>query len=275
MITPSTSRFDISERVILITGGCGLLGQGYAEIVIEYGGIPILLDVNKRKGKKVAESISGRKRSECLFLECDVTDEEAVIWCKNKVLSRFGRIDVLINNAAIDPKVGQSGVMNSSRLENFSIDQWNLELSVGLTGAMICSKVFGQEMSRDGGVILNISSDLGLISPDQRLYRKEGESEDSQSVKPVTYSVIKHGVIGLTKYLATYWPTKVRSNALCPGGVYAGQSEEFVNKISTLIPLGRMATKEEYKEAVIFLISDASSYMNGAVLNLDGGRSTW
>ena len=128
---------------------------------------------------------------------------------------------------------------------------------------------------KNKGVILNISSDLGIIAPDQRIYQEEGLSENEQPVKPVTYSVIKHGLIGLTKYLATYWLGKVRCNALCPGGVDTGQPEEFVQKLTDLIPLGRMATNDEYKGALIFLVSDASEYMNGAVVTMDGGRTSW
>ena len=162
-------------------------------------------------------------------------------------------------------------------MENFSTDQWNLELSVGLTGSMLCSKIFGYEMSKNGkGVILNISSDLGTIAPDQRIYKKEGLPENEQPVKPVTYSVIKHGLIGLTKYLATYWADKgVRCNALCPGGIYANQSDDFVKRLTDLIPLGRMANIDEYKAAVAFVVSDASSYMTGASIPIDGGRSIW
>ena len=133
-------------------------------------------------------------------------------------------------------------------------------------------------MSKDsnGGVILNIASDLSVISPDQRLYHKNGISQDMQPVKPVTYSVIKAGLIGLTKYLATYWTaSNIRCNALSPGGVYNGQPEEFVKKLSALIPLGRMASADEYRSAVQFLCSDASSYMNGQNIVIDGGRSTW
>ena len=142
---------------------------------------------------------------------------------------------------------------------------------------MLCSKVFGYEMSKNGyGVILNISSDLGIIAPDQRIYKKEGLPENEQPVKPVTYSVIKHGLIGLTKYLAIYWADKgVRCNVLCPGGIYNNQPDEFVKKISHLIPLGRMAHEDEYKATVVFLVSDASSYMTGENLVIDGGRTCW
>ena len=158
-----------------------------------------------------------------------------------------------------------------------SIEQWEKEIGVGLTGAFLCAKVFGSEMAKRGkGVIVNVSSDLGIISPDQRLYWKEGLPDELQEVKPVTYSVIKHGIIGLTKYLATYWAqNNVRCNAIAPGGIYNNHPTEFVEKLSNLIPLGRMATQDEYKSAIQFLVSEASSYMTGAVLVMDGGRSCW
>jgi NAD(P)-dependent dehydrogenase (short-subunit alcohol dehydrogenase family) len=161
-------------------------------------------------------------------------------------------------------------------LENFSREQWDMELSVGLTGAFLCSQIFGEAMATNGkgGVILNIASDLSVFAPDQRLYRKDGLSDDMQPVKPVTYSVIKAGLIGLTRYLATYWADKgVRSNALSPGGVFNNQGEEFVQRLSNLIPMGRMANREEYRGAVQFLCSDASAYLNGQNIVMDGGRS--
>ena len=189
------------------------------------------------------------------------------------------RIDILVNNAAIDPKVeGDHGVLESSRLENFPLEQWNLQVAVGLTGAFLCSQIFGAAIAKHGrgGIILNIASDLSVFSPDQRLYRKDGLADDLQPVKPVTYSVIKAGLLGLTRYLATYWADKgLRCNALSPGGVLNGQGDEFVQRLSLLIPLGRMASKSEYRAAVQFLCSDASSYMNGQNVVMDGGRCVW
>jgi NAD(P)-dependent dehydrogenase (short-subunit alcohol dehydrogenase family) len=167
---------------------------------------------------------------------------------------------------------------HASRLEVFGLDQWNHEIAVGLTGAMLCAQVFGTGMAERGrGVILNIASDLGVIAPDQRLYRKvDAASEADQPVKPVTYSVIKHGLVGLTKYLATYWADKgVRVNALSPGGVYNNQDPGFVARLTNLIPMGRMADAKDYRASVQFLCSDASRYMTGQNIVMDGGRSVW
>jgi len=267
--------FDLTDKVAVITGGAGLLGEKHAETIAEFGGIPILLDIDKKTGLKKAQRISDKYQVHCEYQFCDITDESQILNVRDSLLSKFGQIDILINNAAIDPKVKKQSGENLSRLENFPIVQWNLELGVGLTGAMLCSKIFGYEMSKKGkGIILNISSDLGIIAPDQRIYKKEGLPDDEQPVKPVTYSVIKHGLIGLTKYLASYWGDNgVRVNSISPGGIYTNQNKEFVKKLTDLIPLGRMANEDEYKAAVIFLISDASSYMNGANLIMDGGRS--
>nr|MBC8267402.1 SDR family oxidoreductase [Rhodospirillaceae bacterium] len=193
------------------------------------------------------------------------------------LLEQFGRIDILINNAANNPKMEVQNGDDFSRLENFPTEIWDADLAVGLTGAFLCSRTFGAIMANAGkGVILNVASDLALIAPDQRLYQQEGVSRDMQPVKPVTYSVVKSGLIGLTRYLATYWADKgVRANAIAPGGVFTDQDDAFVERLTHLIPMGRMAHVDEYKAAVAFLISDASSYMTGSVLPIDGGRTCW
>ena len=182
----------------------------------------------------------------------------------------------MINNAALNPKVEGAG-LSATRFENYSLELWERELKVGLSGAFLCSQVFGAHMaSQGGGVIVNIASDLGLIAPDQRIYRRPGLAPHEQPVKPVTYSVVKGGLVMLTKYLATYWADAgVRVNALVPGGVFAGQPEDFVERLTQLIPLGRMARRDEYRAALVFLCSDASSYMTGSNLVIDGGRTCW
>jgi len=270
--------FDLSGKVIIITGGAGFLGQKYAETIASFGGTPIFLDLYQEILDEQAEYLNKIYNTGASGYSTDITQEKQVAETCRKVLNRFGKVDVLINNAANNPKVDASNtVSNTSRLESFPLEIWNQDIAVGLTGSFLCAKYFGQAIIQSGGgSIINISSDLGLIAPDQRLYEKEGVSQNMQAVKPVTYSVIKTGLIGLTRYLATYWADKgVRCNALCPGGVYNGQGEEFLNRISKLIPLGRMANPDELQGAIVFLASDASSYMNGAILVIDGGRSSW
>jgi NAD(P)-dependent dehydrogenase (short-subunit alcohol dehydrogenase family) len=273
----SNNYFSLEKKVIVVTGGVGLMGEKHAEAIMEFGGIPLLLDIDDKKGRIIEDSLNNSFEQNCKFIKCDITKEEQVKEINNWIVSKFNRIDGLINNAAINPKYDSIKSNNKSRLENFDISKWNEDLSVGLTGALICSKVFGYEMSKsNGGVILNISSDLGLIAPDQRIYEKVGIASDEQPVKPVSYSIIKHGLIGLTKYLSTYWNDKgVRCNSLCPGGIYTGQDENFVNNLTKLIPLGRMASKNEYKAVIVFLLSSASNYMTGSHLVIDGGRTAW
>jgi NAD(P)-dependent dehydrogenase (short-subunit alcohol dehydrogenase family) len=271
-------KFDLSGKTALVTGAAGLLGMEHAVALLESGATVVLTDMSSAALAAAMQRLSKIHDSKrILTAAMDVTDPTAIAAVAEMVTGRNLRVDILVNNAAIDPKVtGEHGLVESSRLEHFPLDQWNLQMAVGLTGSFLCSQVFGSGMSRDGkgGVILNIASDLSVFAPDQRLYRVPGLPEDRQPVKPVTYSVIKSGLIGLTRYLATYWTSQgVRCNALSPGGVYNGQGDEFVQRLTSLIPLGRMASKDEYRAAVQFLCSDASSYLNGQNIVMDGGRS--
>lgn len=272
-------KFSLKGRMVIITGGAGLLGVKHGEAIAEAGGIPLVLDIERYKAEEAAQSLNHRYGCNARAYAVDVTDEEGLAKVCDQVKRDLGKPPYgLINNATIDPKFDKSvGKTPKSRLEAFPLEQWKKEIDVGLTGAFLCSKIFGADMAREKkGVIVNISSDLGVIAPDQRIYRKEGLPEGMQNVKPVTYSVIKHGLIGLTKYLATYWARDgVRCNALAPGGVYNDHPEDFVQRLTNLIPLGRMADRDEYKSAIQFLLSDASSYMTGTVLVMDGGRSVW
>ena len=241
--------FSLKDKVVVITGGAGLLGKMHAEAVREAGGKPILTDVIDD--------------GDCHYM--DVTDKNSIEEFVDKFLDR---VDVLINNAALNPKMSTKDETN--KFEDFSLDKWNKSLEVNLTGAFLCSQVFINKMIKDKtkGVVINVASDLGVIAPNQNIY--DGD------VKPVDYSVTKHAIIGLTKYLSTYFGDKnIRVNAISPGGVYTNQSDDFVERLSKLIPMGRMANKDEYKGAIVFLCSDASSYMNGHNLILDGGRTVW
>jgi NAD(P)-dependent dehydrogenase (short-subunit alcohol dehydrogenase family) len=276
-ISDILARFRLDGRVAIITGGAGLLGMQHARAIAEVGGIPVIWDIRPTAVKECAQIIASSFDVDCRGMAVDITDPEAVRDGLEQVLARYGKVNILINNAANDPKVAAELNPGWARLEKFSLDLWQKDLAVGLTGAFLCSKEVGAYLAdHRGGVILNIASDLGLIAPDQRIYQLEGLSADQQPVKPITYSVVKHGIIGLTKYLATYWAEKnVRVNALSPGGVFTNQPEEFLEKLTKLIPWGRMASLDEYQAAVLFLISDASSYMTGNNLTIDGGRTCW
>jgi NAD(P)-dependent dehydrogenase (short-subunit alcohol dehydrogenase family) len=278
-MTNGFEKFNLQGKIALITGAAGLLGIEHAAALLESGAHVVLTDVRVDELDKAVTKLAAHGPRERILTELlDVSSPEAVRLVAESLQTKGKRVDILINNAAIDPKVKGEGMLETSRLEYFPLDQWELQVAVGLTGAFLCSQVFGAAMARDGkgGVILNVASDLSVISPDQRLYRQDGLLDDLQPVKPVTYSVIKAGLIGLTLYMATYWANKgVRCNALSPGGVFNGQGGEFVQRLSSLIPLGRMANKNEYRAAVQFLCSDASSYLNGQNIVMDGGRSIW
>ena len=270
--------FSLEDKVAVITGGGGMLGYQHAAAIASMGGKLALLDIDPKGIYRNAALLRQEFDADVLKVICDVTCLESVEASQRDVLQRFGVVDILLNNAARNPKVENSAEKSFSRLENFPSDQWKLDLDVGLGGAFNCAKVYGGRMADAGirGVIVNVASDLGVIAPDQRLYRVDGRPAHLQPVKPVTYSVVKHGLIGLTKYLATYWCDQgIRCNSLSPGGVYADQSDVFVSKLTQLIPMGRMAHADEYRGAIVFLCSDASSYMNGANLVIDGGRSVW
>ena len=272
------SKFDLSGKIALITGAAGLLGYEHAHALLENGCSIVLSDVNQKKLNEISENFKKEFPNSKIYSEfLDVSDLKSVSKLYEKLKNKKVEIDILINNAAINPLVKNDSLIESSRLESFSNDQWDIEIKVGLTGAFNCSKIFGADMaSRNSGNIVNIASDLGIIAPDQRLYKKNNRAKNMQPVKPVSYSVIKHGLIGLTKYLSTYWSdVGVRCNSLSPGGVKNNQGDEFLGRINNLIPLGRMANKDEYRCAIQFLCSDASSYMNGHNLVIDGGRSVW
>jgi len=258
--------FDLTGKVAVITGGAGLLGRQHAEAIAEFGGTNVILDTNYDEAKWIAVETGG------LAFECDATLQGNINVITDKILDALGHIDILVNNLSCNANVETLGI--SSRLEYYSYLQWIQDIELGLTSAFFCSKIIGGHMAKIGsGVIVNIASDLSVIAPDQRLYRKEGLADDQQPVKPISYSVVKHGIIGMTKYLATYWAGKVRVNALSPGGVYNNQPDDFVKHVSNLIPMGRMAKVSEMQGALVFLCSDASSYITGINLVVDGGRT--
>jgi len=277
MATMKKDLFDITGRVAIITGGTGLLGQQHAEAIAGAGGIPVLADIRLNGVDPESRAWKERFGDLASAVQADITDPESVKKLLAAVLNGYGRVDILINNAANNPKMENKAEVEFSRLEFFPLEQWETDLAVGLKGAFLCSQIIGSEMARrKQGVIVNVASDLAVIAPDQRLYRKDGLPDEKQPVKPVTYSVVKTGLIGLTRYLATYWADSgIRVNAISPGGVYNNQPDDFVERLTKLIPLGRMANVNEYQAAILFLCSDASSYMTGTNLVIDGGRSCW
>lgn len=266
--------FNLDGKVVVITGGAGLLGRQHARAVTAIGGTAVLLDVSESVLNRALEELEETAPGRYAGFAVDITDRGKLEMVLQRILEAQGACDVLINNAANNPKVEDKKVTSDTLLENFPLEIWNDDVRVGLTGAFLCTQVFGAHMAgRKSGNIINISSDLGIIAPDQRIYNPGGSRT---TAKPVSYSVIKHGLIGLTRYVATYWADAgIRCNALAPAGVFTSQDEDFVQRLTSLIPMGRMACADEYQGAIQFLASDASSYMTGQVLVMDGGRSVW
>ncbi len=266
----------LKNKSILITGAAGILGIEHAIALISAGAKVIMTDIDSKKlsiAKSQVVKKTGLKPHTYIM---DITNPKSIRETKSILKEKNIFIFALINNAAIDHKVSKDGKnIITNRIEEFDMNIFQEEVKVGLTGAILCSSIFGPEMAKKkDGVILNIASDLSVISPDQRLYMKKGIPRHKQKVKPVSYSVIKSGLIGLTRYLATYWSQyNVRSNALSFGGVYDNQEERFVKNIEKLIPLGRMAKKDEYRGVIRFLCSDDAKYINGQNIIVDGGRT--
>ena len=267
--------FDLTGKTALITGAGGLLGPKHAEAIIEFGGTVVMTDHHLERVMEKARLLNVKYgQGSAVAYHMDVTDPKSV----SAVVKLIDRIDILINNAAKDPKVKkEAGLTPDSRFETMSTEYWNEGLDAALNGTFYCSQAVANKMLENGGgVILNISSDLGVIAPDQRLYRKEGVSENMQNVKPITYSAAKWAIVGMTKYLGVYFAQKgIRVNCLSPTGVYNNHPEDFVKKLSNIIPMGRMAHIDEYKGAVVFLCSDASSYITGENMVIDGGKTVW
>ena len=268
--------FSLKGRVAIITGGAGLLGVRHGEAIAAAGGIAVLADLRADAAELRAAEIAASTNGTAAGLACDVTRADSIETLLQSVLSRFGRVDILVNNAANNPKVEAPG-QAFSRLENFPGDQWHADLAVGLTGPFLCSKIIGAVLARQKrGVIINISSEYGVIAPDQRLYLKAGLPPEQQPVKPVTYTVVKAGLHGLTIYLATYWAgAGVRVNTITLGGVESGQPAEFLDRAADRIPMGRMARPHDFQGALVYLCSDAAAFVTGANLIVDGGKTVW
>jgi NAD(P)-dependent dehydrogenase (short-subunit alcohol dehydrogenase family) len=268
--------FDLHDRVAVLTGGCGLLGREYAAALAEAGAHVVIADLAEEAALALASELTNNYGVKCTGVGTDVTDKESVGLMVNEAMTSFGRIDILVNNAARNPKFDpQNAVEHHNAFEDYPLELWNQSLAVDLTGAFLCAQAVTKPMLEQGkGVIVNISSTYGLVGPDQRLY--ERDDNEPATYKPVSYSVSKSGILGLTRYLATYWAGKnIRVNSLTPGGVFSGHDPGFSERYSQRTPIGRMARKNEYSAALLFLVSDASSYMTGANLIVDGGWTAW
>lgn len=271
----SQDTFSLAGYPVVITGGAGLLGIQHAISVAEAGGIPIVLDYNESALARARGTLEEHGH-EAYFFTVDTTSDREMQKIAQAVHAQIGPVFGIVNNVAANPTMAPGGEP-SGHLEDFSVAEWEKDHSVALTSTLLTSKHFGSHLvERGAGSIVNIASDLALISPDQRIYKGDSGATKEHSVKPMSYSSVKSAVLGITRYLATYWsPLPIRANALVPGSVKGDQSPELVSNLEQLIPLARLAEPDEYRGAIVFLLSDASRYMNGATLVMDGGRSIW
>ena len=271
--------FNLAGRVAIVTGGAGLLGAQFCRTLAQAGAQVVIADVDRTAAEDLAQVMSDAGHL-AIAVPTDVADPESVQGMLAAALKAFGRLDILVNSAALDPKFDPRHAANKANpsglgaFEDFPLPAWEQALRVNLTGAFLCCQACVQPMLKQGGgVIVNLSSIYGLAGPDQRLYQRPGQPP---RYKPVYYSVTKAGILGLTRYLATYYAGRnIRANALTPGGVFNGHDEAFVQAYSARAVIGRMAEKDEMNGALLFLASDASAYMTGANLVVDGGWTAW
>tara|TARA_B100000989_G_scaffold138130_1_gene102677 strand:+ start:823 stop:1617 length:795 start_codon:yes stop_codon:yes gene_type:complete len=259
----------------LITGSAGLLGRQHAMALLELNYNIVITDIDKAGLEKTFIYLKKLHPTKKIIKSLmDVSSSKSIKKNIKNLRKKKIIINNLINNAAIDSKVSKKNKKKNYKFENFDLNIWNKEIKVGLTGAMLCSKIVGSDMVKNKikGNIVNIASDLSVISPNQNIYKYK----NNKFTKPVTYSVIKHGIVGLTKYLSTYWAqSNIKVNSLSPGSVLNNQPKEFQKRIKKLIPMNRLANNNEYIGAIKFLCCDDSSYMTGQNLVIDGGRSVW
>jgi NAD(P)-dependent dehydrogenase (short-subunit alcohol dehydrogenase family) len=267
--------FSLRGLPVVITGAAGLLGRNHALAVAEAGGIPVLLDINSHGLNEISSELSA-KGHDFLALHADTTNENVLEKISQSVRNSVGPVHGIVNNVAMNPPMGKASSVPGN-LEDLSLERWDLEHTVSLRSAFLMAKYFGAQLVERGrGSIVNVASDLALIAPDQRIYG-EGEAESHpRNRKPMTYSSTKSAMLGISRYLATYWsPLPIRSNALIPGSVLSTQSESLQTGLKQRIPLARLARPDEYKGALIFMLSEASAYMTGATVVVDGGRTAW
>jgi NAD(P)-dependent dehydrogenase (short-subunit alcohol dehydrogenase family) len=267
-------KFKLENRTAIVTGGAGLLGRQFCRSLAQAGANVIIADLFEEPAKQLENSLveEGLKVKAC---QVNVTDEKSVAEMVAFALKTFNSVDVLVSSAAMDPKFDDSQQgQHTNNFEDYPVSAFRDALDVNLTGMFLCAREAVKPMlEQNRGSIINICSTYGLVGPDQRLYEREGKP---QQFKPVFYSVTKSGVVGFTKYLAAYYAgTNIRVNALTPGGVYNNHDEEFNSKYSSRAVMGRMAHQDEMNGGILYLASDASSYMTGSNLVVDGGWTAW
>jgi NAD(P)-dependent dehydrogenase (short-subunit alcohol dehydrogenase family) len=274
-------KFALTGRVAIVTGGPGLLGSEFCRTLAEAGARVVIADINAQAVSQLASSLI-QAGYHAMGVATDITQPESVQNLVDETLSTFGRLDILVNSAALDPKFDPKALAEMAKqgsvtgaFEDYPLDAWKAALDVNLTGIFLCCQAAVKPMLALGkkGSIINICSTYGLTGPDQRIYQRDGQQS---SFKPIYYSVTKAGVLGLTHYLSAYYAgTDIRVNALTPGGVYNDHDETFLKAYSARTIMGRMANKDEMNGALLFLASDASSYMTGSNLVVDGGWTAW
>jgi 2-deoxy-D-gluconate 3-dehydrogenase len=269
-------KFNLEGRVAVVTGGAGLLGAEFCKTLAEGGAAVVVADLNQEAANEVAQELVDAGYTAAGF-GLDVTRIESAREIASVTVSRFGSLDILVNSAALDPKFDPDAAAKGiapGAFEDYPLEQWNDALNVNLTGIFLVTQACVKPMLEQGkGSIINICSTYGLSGPDQRIYIKDGKRV---AYKPVYYTTTKAGVMGFTKYLAAYYAeTDIRVNALTPGGVYNNHEEYFVKNYSAKTIMGRMADKDEMNGALLFLASDASSYMTGNNVVVDGGWTAW
>jgi len=275
--------FRIDGRVALVTGGAGLLGRRYCEALVQAGARVIVGDLDGARAEALAAELNTAGAHNAMGTVLDVTQPDSVRKAIELGASQFKTLDILVNNAALTVRGGSERLTPAdyfAPFEDYKLDVWNQALQTNLTGMLLCAQAAGRQMLRQdppGGVIVNVSSTYGVVAPDQRLYDGvKSPYADTPFNTPVSYAVTKTAVLGLTRYLATYWGGKnIRVNSLTPHGVFDNHDESFVRNFVYRSPMGRMARNDEYRGALLFLVSDASSYMTGANLIVDGGWTAW
>jgi NAD(P)-dependent dehydrogenase (short-subunit alcohol dehydrogenase family) len=262
-----TKLFDLSGRVVIITGAAGNLGSKYAEGLTQAGANVVLTDIDYVACRQLGKQLEKKYSIKNLAMKVDLNKKSSIKNMILKTTKKFSKIDILINNAAYQ---GNSKT-RKIKFEDFPLNEWNKAISVNLTGIFLTCQEVGKVMVKQKyGNIINISSTYGLVAPDQRIYGISGQNAAA------FYSATKAALLNLTRYLASYWNrTGIRVNSLSPGGVENSQESNFIKKYSEKTMLGRMADKNEYVGAIIFLSSDASSYMTGSNLVIDGGWTAW